>query len=149
MTFCRRTAQHKSLSRSCADYESSRFSLSHRVGYGCQRNLTQQAGMVSVTWRGGRGMQTTGRGRRSWRADLQDFKPGCLYRKELVWHQTQHARAGVCSCQRSSVFAVLVQLIAALRTCLCGKIQQHNYPTVIIPDNSPCGGAYYNIGCVF
>lgn len=38
-----------------------------------------------------------------------------------------------CSCRSSSVCAVLVQLIAALRTCLHGKIYQPNYPTVIIP----------------
>lgn len=38
-----------------------------------------------------------------------------------------------CSCESSSVFTVLVQLIASLRTCLHGKIYQCNYPTVIIP----------------
>lgn len=121
----------KSLSRSCAGAESSRFSLFHH-GYACWKTGTQRAWPVFVTRLRGKGVQSSGR-------DVMVMSwPSAFPAWVLEWAGAALAPDPVlscrgCSCRSSSMCTVLVQLIAALRSCLHGKMNQRNYPTVIIP----------------
>lgn len=86
--------------------ESSRFSLSCHVSYAGQETRTQWAWLIFVTWRRGKGVQTSGRDVmvESW---LSAFPARVLEWQELLWHQTRLAHAGAAAVRAAAAACVL------------------------------------------